>query len=598
MKFAFAALFGLLAFSSFATAQNNSGSGNKINMGNTSQSSQTQSLNFSSKGFSLSKPEIRCYSIRRVTLVDEAPDGTQSSSQFYWALDRAKSALQLTLPHCLGDQGLNLLTKRIQTEINTGASISVRVVRPEQDLHSGSLVLNVMLDGKSSSKKSSSNVSRNNKKAETVYTDGFKPSASNKNPQATAQYEAALKKVKESGGAIIVSANRNTTKEGVKTVRQSIINGKKTNVPASSEITVIRSATADRKSSQSVKASAVEDRNSGKLSANGQVGVSGAGLGDDGKWQADAQLAIKNVLAYNDKLKVGVTHSTKPKSKAQSKANRNVAVEYEVPFGDWSTSVAYKDESFYREIFNGKNSNTVHSGKSKSGSLTVAYKLYDDEQHKTTVSATAWTHQSKTDYLGVKNDKYRLSGWAAAVAHQEMLGDTIISAKAEYKQATSYKNSEQANNIYRPRIVSAELGLRTPFSVMEESFYFDSAWKAQWSKKAVDLDDQFALGGMDTVRGFSGNQVISGTKGWLGRNELGWNIQDSRYTLYTAVDVGKVGRDNTGGDKRPTLAGSTIGLKGEIKSFNYDFFVAKALSKPKGFKVPKYLIGANVSYRF
>lgn len=600
MRIVFAALFGLLAFSSFATAQN--APRDQINMGKTQASSSSQSLNLGPKKFSLSTPEIRCYSIRRITLVDESPDGAQSSSQFYWALDRAKAALQLKLPHCLGDQGLNLLTKQIQTEINAGGSTSVRVIKPEQDLHSGSLVLNVLLSGKQNSKKgnNSSSVQQSNKKKEAVYTDGFRSSVSNKNPQATAQYEAALKKVKEKGEAIVVTANRNVNQEGVKTTRQSIVKANTAARATTTDVSVISSATqgaATRKSTAKVKAVAMTEKNDGKLTVKGQVGVKGATASSDGKWQAEAQLSISNILAYNDRLKATVSHSTKPKKQLNSKANSNASIEYEVPFGDWNTSIAYKDDSVYREVFAGENRYITHSGKSKSANLAVSYKLYEDEQRKTTVSASVWTRQSKSDTVDIASEKYRLAGWAASLAHQEMLGDAIISAKAAYKQAVSYKMNN-ADTAYRPRIISAELGLRKPFSVMDESFYFDSAWKAQWSKKALHLDDQFAVGGLDTVRGFSGNQVIAGTKGWVGRNELGWNIQEKRYTLYTALDVGKVSRDNIDGDKIPTLVGGTLGLKGEIQSFNYDFFVAKAFSRPKGFKVPKYLIGANVSYRF
>lgn len=612
MKSIFTALFGLFALSSFAVAQT---------AGKTSAPTQGQAMNFSSKKFSLSTPEIRCYSIRRITLVDESADGSQASSQFYWALDRAKASLQLKLPHCLGDQGLNLLTKHIQSEIAAGGYSGVRVVKPEQDLHSGSLVLNVLV-GKEKSGKANAKNSKNSpqagnavnaKKADTpVYTDGFKPSVSNKNPSATAQYEAALKKVKEQGGAIVVTANRNVDKDGIKTVRQSVLNANKAEKAKeqnAGNVRVVKGInnenrqadikTADIKQHTKQKEEKNEKIASGKLAVSGQVGVKGAGSTSNGKWQTDAQVAIHNILAYNDKLQAEFSHSTKPKSIANSKANRQVAVGYEVPFGDWKVAISHKDNAFYREVFAGENQSVVHSGKRKSSELSVAYKLYEDDQRSTSVAASAWTRQSKTDDLGVANEKSRLSGWTAAVSHKEMLGDGFISGKVEYKQATAYKNSADNERKYRPRTINAEVVARKPFELIDESFYVESAWKAQWANKALDLDDQFVVGGIDSVRGFSGNRVIAGSKGWVSRNELGWNIQDNRYTLYTAVDVGQVGRDNGNDEgKRPTLVGSTIGLKGQRKAFHYDFFVAKPITKPKGFKVPKYLIGANVSYRF
>lgn len=595
MKSLFAALFGLLALSSFAVAQTNA-----------NKPASSQSLNLNAKKFSLSTPEIRCYSIRRITLVDEAADGSQSSSQFYWALDRAKAALQLKLPHCLGDQGLNLLTKQIQSEIAAGGYSSIRVMRPEQDLHSGSLVLSVLVDNKGknakrtkSSKENANNATAARKVTASAYTDGFKPSVSNKNPSAMAQYEAALKKVKDRGDAIVVTANRNIDKEKVKTVRQSIVNGNKVEKSVQSEVQLVKNnATEQKKHSGKAVNTQLEKANSDKIAVKGQAGVKGAGSSAKGKWQADALLSIQNILAYNDKLQLEYSHSTKAKSIPNSKANRQLAASYEIPFGAWSLGLAHKDNALYREVYAGKDNYVAHFAKNKTSSLTLSYNLYEDEKRQTTISTSAWMRQSQTDYVGIQNEKYRLSGWEGAIAHREQLGDALLSGKVSYKQALSFKNKSEPEEQYRPKTISAELALKKPFEVMNEEFYVESTWKAQWSKKALDLDDQFVIGGIDTVRGFNGNQVAAGSKGWLGRNELGWNIQNNLYTLYTAVDIGKVSRDHNGNEKHPTLIGNVIGLKGQRKAFLYDLFIAKAISKPKGFNVPKYLVGANVSYRF
>lgn len=595
----FAAMFSLLAFSSFATAQNNASSRDKINMG-TTPSSQSAAANLGKKGFSMATPEIRCYSIRRITLVDESRDGVQTSSQFYWALERAKRALQVNLPHCFGEQGLSVLTKQIQSEITNGGYNGIRVVKPQQDLHSGSLVLSVLLSGKenqNTAKKAASSSSKT-----TNYTNGFTPSVSNKNPNAMEQYENAVRKVKANGGTVSVSVAKtnassvvNRKAEKVVEEKTSIVSSKTLN--ASSGVARTEVKTAKNMPKATERRETKGEKQDSQASVSGQVRVSGSGSSSKGKWQAEAELTVRDIIAYNDRLDIEAAHSTKQRLvNSAAKFNKHVGVSYEVPFGDWRVSASHRLGTLSQHIFRGEGrQDDLQAGKFSHSRVNLGYMLIDNDARQTSLSASLWSRQFKDDDRLVA--KQRLSGWAFGATHREWIGKSILDFAAEYKQAFSAKGMEEKREISRPQIIRAELSWYTPFELAAKAFYVQTSLKGQWSRKPLDIMEQFTLGGVNSVRGLSASRLIAGAKGWLSRNELGWHIQDNKYTLYTAVDVGQVSGENSE-QRKPTFASSLIGLKGQRKMFQYDLFVAKPLSRPKGFKVPRYLVGATLSYRF
>ncbi|MFU2144666.1 ShlB/FhaC/HecB family hemolysin secretion/activation protein, partial [Gallibacterium anatis] len=116
------------------------------------------------------------------------------------------------------------------------------------------------------------------------------------------------------------------------------------------------------------------------------------------------------------------------------------------------------------------------------------------------------------------------------------------------------------------------------------SFQFNSYWQAQWNKTPLILQDMFSLGGRYTVRGFDGELTLLGERGWLWRNELGWNIANKGHELYLALDGGHVSGNYTKELLGKNLVGGAIGLRGTLWGLNYDYFVGVPLHKPQGFQ--------------
>ena len=66
------------------------------------------------------------------------------------------------------------------------------------------------------------------------------------------------------------------------------------------------------------------------------------------------------------------------------------------------------------------------------------------------------------------------------------------------------------------------------------------------------------------MRGFDGELSLSGEKGWLWRNELGWDIANKGHELYLGIDRGKVHSSQEELQIGDSLMGGAIGLRGKI----------------------------------
>lgn len=105
-----------------------------------------------------------------------------------------------------------------------------------------------------------------------------------------------------------------------------------------------------------------------------------------------------------------------------------------------------------------------------------------------------------------------------------------------------------------------------------------------------------AIAGRYTVRGFDGEQMLSGEKGLLWRNEIGWNLFSRGHELYLAADYGRVSGPATRDLVGHQLAGGALGVRGSLRSrFSYDLFAGVPLYKPSGFHTSGATAGFSVN---
>lgn len=83
-------------------------------------------------------------------------------------------------------------------------------------------------------------------------------------------------------------------------------------------------------------------------------------------------------------------------------------------------------------------------------------------------------------------------------------------------------------------------------------------WHGQWAKSRLPGRDEISIGGLYTVRGFSGANVLAGSSGWYCQQE--WTGKIGRWQPFVGVDIGAVYRK---GGRTPghVLMGAAVGVK-------------------------------------
>ncbi|PIE46461.1 MAG: ShlB family hemolysin secretion/activation protein, partial [Gammaproteobacteria bacterium] len=139
-----------------------------------------------------------------------------------------------------------------------------------------------------------------------------------------------------------------------------------------------------------------------------------------------------------------------------------------------------------------------------------------------------------------------------------------------------------------------------PFKLGENNFDWHSQFHGQWNKSLLTPQDRLAIGGRYSVRGFSGEQTLSGDRGWYLRNDLSWHYKPN-HQAYIGIDIGRVSGKSAKNLLGQQLSGAVLGFKGQFKragNWHYDVFVGAPIDKPKGLKTDKVVTGFNINYLF
>jgi hemolysin activation/secretion protein len=188
--------------------------------------------------------------------------------------------------------------------------------------------------------------------------------------------------------------------------------------------------------------------------------------------------------------------------------NRSHTLNYFFPIGYWAVSANYNDYTYHQNI---PNANEVlrYSGKSDNFQLTVSRLLYRDQSNKTTLNLRGYRKHSTNavNDIDIEQQKRRTAGWELGLNQHSYLGSSTLDASIAWRRGTGAFNALPAPEESRHQ------GSEQPWRVY-------SSVRGQWSPNALTPQERMAIAGRYTVRGFDGEQMLSGEKGLLWRNEI------------------------------------------------------------------------------
>ncbi|MFC0309399.1 ShlB/FhaC/HecB family hemolysin secretion/activation protein [Gallibacterium trehalosifermentans] len=529
------------------------------------QGDKVQSFPIDTPCFTISALYLTEFSLEN-NAIDNLPTD-KFKTNFDWALPAVYAPKDLTLPHCLGSQGISEIIKRVQNAIIEKGFVTTRVLAQPQDLRSGRLVLTVVPG-----------------KVRNIQLRDH--SAALKAHKGTIWFALPI-----SQGELL---NIRDVEQGLENLKRpphvdaniQIVPAKDINaLPGESDIQI------DFKQAFPYRLALSLDDSGSKAT---------------GRLQAGATISIENLLSLNDVFYASWTQSISRDSDAPGRhGSRSSSLYYAIPWKEWLLNFSSTQNRYHQTVF-GAFTNYEYAGRNKTTNIALSRMLYRNNIRKTSATFGVWHRASRNfvDNAEIAIQHRRMAGWTAGLAHQERLGNATLNIALNYKQGTGAYRSIPApeekwgEGTSRPKIITASLAFRQPFTLGQQPLQFNSYWQAQWNKTPLILQDMFSIGGRYTVRGFDGELTLTGERGWVWRNELGWNIANKGHEIYLALDGGHVSGNYTSEFLGKNLLGSAIGLRGNLWGLSYEYFAGIPLHKPSGFRTSHVTTGFSLSYSF
>ena len=295
-------------------------------------------------------------------------------------------------------------------------------------------------------------------------------------------------------------------------------------------------------------------------------GMDDSGSKSTGRYLGSATPAIDAPFAQNDLFYANIG---KDMFQHGPLGNRSHTLNYFFPVGYWAFSANYNDYTYHQNI---PNANEVlrYSGKSDNIQLTVSRLLYRDQSHKTTLNLRGYRRHSTNavDDVDIVSQKRRTAGWELGLNQRSYLGTTTLDANISWRRGTGAFNALPAPEESRHE-GSARTGMllgdgyQPAFHRGEQPRRVYTSVRGQWSSNALTPQERMAIGGRYTVRGFDGEQMLSGEKPCCGAMKSpGTRFLAGTNCIWPPTTAGwAAGTRHAVGHQ---LAGSALGVRGAL----------------------------------
>ncbi len=507
----------------------------------------------------LPQQEAPCFVIRRIVLRGD------DEQRWTWLLDAASRTSDgrndPVTGRCLGSTGIALVLKRMQGELLQRGWVTTRVLAESQDLSGGTLAVTV-IPGRVRSLR---------------FADGTASRATMRNAMPV-----------QPGDLL-----------NLRDLEQGLENFKR--VPsAEANLQIVPSEDAGAAPGDSD----VIVRWSQALPFRLNLSIDDSGTRATGRLQGALSFSYDHWLTLNDLFYVSVS-DTLGSGLPGERGSSSRTVHYSLPLQDWLLSVT-AGNSNYRYTVAGANGPIVYSGDGSTAELALGRLLYRDSMRKTNGRLRLWTRESAgfVDDAELTQQRRRTAGWELSLSHRELFGDATVDGSLAWRRGTGAAGSLRApeeaygDGTSRLQLLRADALLSLPFRTGTQSWRYGAGFFAQWNATALAAPDRFAIGSRYTVRGFDGETLLTGDRGWVLRQDLGWSLAAINSELYAAIDTGEVGGRSATLQAGRRLTGIAFGLRGGRAGFSWDGFVGHPLSKPEGFRTADITTGFYLSASF
>lgn len=306
---------------------------------------------------------------------------------------------------------------------------------------------------------------------------------------------------------------------------------------------------------------------------------------------------VYNPVGINDLFYLAGTSS-------QTGGYKNVSAYYSFPFGYNELSLLYSDSKSTQDVDVGRY-RFDYVGKTAYFSLKGSRMLHRDMNSK--LSASAEFIRRKYDYTFGGEElvlqKRDMGNIRLGLNYKQNFTGAMLDSTLSWQRfitelgGTETPDMRTGNVSKQSQIVNMNMNFVKWLNSLPADVYYDMNLGIQYAPENLTLQDKFTIGNRWTVRGFENSSGIDGNSGYFIQNTLNMNTGYPFITLYAGVDYGQVSGNvspqDSGGKK---LMGGALGLKGNVKSLDYDLSLSRPFIRPNNMDVDNYTVSFNLGY--
>ncbi|SEJ75057.1 hemolysin activation/secretion protein [Propionispira arboris] len=318
-----------------------------------------------------------------------------------------------------------------------------------------------------------------------------------------------------------------------------------------------------------------------------------------GKLQSSISMAFDNPFNANDLFNVSFN---KDADRSENlRGTDDYSLYYSFPSGNWTFTLLTQHHNYHQTIA-AINQNLLYSGDSYTNEFKIAKLIHRDQTSKTHIEFSLIKKQSRNYAEGTEIDVQHKDTTAAelAITRRQYFGKKVLDWRLAYKRGLPWLGAQTDaaaadSPTTRYNLWTAEVDYTTPVMLGKVEGKYSVVLQVQDTNSRLYAVDYFSIGNRYTVRGFDGEQTLAAEQGYFLRNEL--SVPIGKQEVYVGLDYGEVHGPDSASFSGKALAGTTIGLRGQIQGVNYEIFCAWALKQPKEIQTATPAIGFQLIYQ-
>lgn len=279
---------------------------------------------------------------------------------------------------------------------------------------------------------------------------------------------------------------------------------------------------------------------------------------------------------------------------------------YSFPVGFWDYEIFYS-RSHSRQGLDFAFINLDYLGENEYLSLKGSRTLYRDTDKKISASAEILRRKSAYKLGGIELalQERDMGNLRLGVNYKQHFTDAAFDSTLSWQRFLTWLGGKQTPDMMygdvskESQLVNLDVNYMKWLPTTSFQSYYDMRIRGQYSPHTLTLQDQINVGGRWSVRGFEYSTGIDGNKGFYIQNTLNMVTGFNNATFYLGADYGQISGEaypqNMYSSKK--IIGAAAGVKGAVKSLEYDLSLTTPLMYPSNLNVDHYIMSVNFVYQ-